>query len=509
MVRSDASGGNFSAKKKWLERLGLFALGAFTGLGHAPFDVWPATILGLAGIVYLMGRFDGAGGKPARYFAVRAWWIGFGFFALTLHWIVEPFLVDVARHGWMAPFALVLLSGGLALFWGAAGWIAGRLNTRSDPRMIAFGTALVVAELARSTILTGFPWALPAYGLTASGILSIAAIWGPHGVGALLILLATGLALLAQRYAMAGLVCVGVSVVTVAMSFAFLPEIQPSQDTSVIRIVQPNAPQNEKWQQGKAREFLDRQLAFTRDGAPVDLVIWPETSVAFTINDVAPLAADAARGGAVMFGAQRFDAGRYYNALAVTGPQGITDVYEKHHLVPFGEYIPLGNQLGKIGIRGLAENDGGGFASGAAPKPMLVAGIGPVLALICYESIFPHLSWMNDTRANLIVVATNDAWFGQFAGPQQHLAQSQWRAAEQGVPLVRSANTGISAMIDARGQIVASLGMGEAGYFDAPLPAKTDAGLYARHGGILQMILLGLCLFGLFIIARAKQELTL
>ncbi|WP_420861014.1 apolipoprotein N-acyltransferase [Algirhabdus cladophorae] len=479
----------------------LFGLGALAGLGQAPFDLWPVAVLAFSAIFYVMRR--------AGFW--QAWWIGFGYFALVLHWIIEPFLVDIARHGWMAPFALLLLSGGLALFWAAAGWSAARLTWTGVWRSFAFALALVVAEYLRANILTGFPWGLPAYSLSASGLLPIAGTWGPHGVGAILLVFCAGLAILVQGARALGVAVCAAAICFVVGGVAQIAPLAAPDKTATIRIIQPNAPQNEKWQRDKAQIFLDRQLDYTAADTPADLVLWPETAVAFSITDVAPLAAQAARGGTVIFGAQRFSDSRFYNALVTVGQGGeIAEIYDKHHLVPFGEYIPLGNQLGKWGIRGLAENDGGGFARGDVPKPQIIDGIGPVLAMICYESIFPRYSSVSrslnaDMRPNLIVVATNDAWFGQFAGPQQHLQQAQWRAAEQGVPVARSANTGISAMIDARGSITGSLAMNTAGFFDTALPPSGPPGLYAQRALFVDLGLVALCLFGLFILSRKKR----
>jgi len=504
MDRADASGGSILTKKKLGQAAGLFALGAVAGLGQAPFDLWPAAILGFATIFYVMGRSS----------EVQSWWIGFGYFALVLHWIVEPFLVDIARHGWMAPFALLFMSGGLALFWGAAGWMASRCAPAGPWRSVAFAAALVIAEFLRANILTGFPWGLPAYSLTQSGLLPAAGTWGPHGLGALMFALCCGLTLVAQRVYVAGAALAASALMLAIFPLATLPLVPSTPDPAILRIVQPNAPQHEKWQQDRARVFLDRQLDFTAAESPADLVIWPETSVAYNYNDVAPLAAQAARGGTVIFGAQRFADSRFFNALITVNAAGeVAHVYDKHHLVPFGEYIPLGNQLGKLGLRGLAENDGGGFASGPRPTPFDIPKIGSVLPLICYESIFPSYSRTTPSgdpatateRTNLIIVATNDAWFGQFAGPQQHLQQAQWRAAERRIPVARAANTGISAMIDARGNIVASLGLGQAGYFDVALPPPAPQGLFARADQWVNFGLIGLCLLGLFTLWRKNR----
>ena len=491
----NASGGDIFAKKKWMGRLILFGIGVIAGLGHAPFDLWLIGLVGFTAVIYVMGE----GGFW------RAWWIGFGYFALTLHWIVEPFLVDVARHGWMAPFAVVLMSGGLALFWGLAGWGAVRLAPNQARRSLWFVLALIVAEYGRASVFTGFPWALPSYILTASPVLPVAAVWGPFGATALMLGACAGIVLIVRHSVGVGCALAGLCSACLVVPLVGL-DAASDESSPIIRLVQPNAPQDEKWKPGKAREFLDRQLGFTKQDPRPDLVIWPETSVAFNFADVVGVIDPIAGGVPVIFGAQRRSEGRFFNSLIFSKGPSVQHVYDKSHLVPFGEYIPFGNLLGRFGIHGLADTDGSGFAAGADPKLLSVDGIGAVWPAICYESIFPYHFHQNGMRARMLLVATNDAWFGKFAGPQQHLAQSRWRAAEQGIPLVRVANTGISAMIDPRGRIIDKIDLGQAGFIDVALPAVAEAHLYAGWGRWLDTSLIVLCLLGLFTLRRHKAD---
>jgi apolipoprotein N-acyltransferase len=256
----------------------------------------------------------------------------------------------------------------------------------------------------------------------------------------------------------------------------------------VLRLVQPNAEQSLKWDPERAAQFFDVLLASTAApdiGARPALVIWPETAMPYLLNGAERLLehVDIASGGTpVALGAVRREDGLYYNSLVVTGPGGtIETTYDKFHLVPGGEYIPFGAVLGRIGIRGMAERDGGGFASGAGPATLDLGGLGRVLPLICYEAIFPqHLH--RSERADWILQITNDAWFGDLTGPYQHLAQARMRAVEQGLPLVRAANTGVSAVIDATGQVTEQLPLNQRGFLDAVLPGSLPPTPYARTG---------------------------
>ncbi|MEM8592062.1 MAG: apolipoprotein N-acyltransferase, partial [Pseudomonadota bacterium] len=202
-----------------------------------------------------------------------------------------------------------------------------------------------------------------------------------------------------------------------------------------------------------------------------------------------------------------FQGDQAFNALAHIGADGDMQArYAKAHLVPFGEYMPLGALFSRLGIYGLAAHEGFGFAAGPGPQIIDIPGVGLTQPLICYESIFPHEVARGLPRPRFLTVVTNDAWFGQLGGPKQHLAQAQARAIEQGLPVARSANTGISAIIDARGQIVASLGLGEDGYVDAPLPDARPATIYATYGDGPFGLLLVMGILGHALLRRANFD---
>lgn len=463
-------------------------LGGLFALGQAPFDLWPLALMALAG-VFLVLR---PGLRPAQA-GWTGWAFGVGYFGLSMHWIVEPFMVDAAVTGWMAPFGLVGLAGGLALFWALPVWAAFRLRA---PLLLVPLWAL--SELARAYVLTGFPWGLVGYVFVPTHAAQWAAWIGPHG----LTLAALAVAALAARAASArSLPAAAGAAALLALllggGWALRPAPQDLDGRPVVRLVQPNAPQHEKWRRDLIPEFFRRQVDATAAGEVPDLVVWPETAVPMPLDhagEAFDIIAEAARGAPVVLGIQRDDAGRYYNSAVSLGTDGrLRDIYDKHHLVPFGEYMPAAWLFRQIEVSGLAARASGGFSPGPGPRLMDLGPLGTALPLICYEAVFPRDARGAGGRPALLLQITNDAWFGRFSGPYQHLAQARMRAIEQGLPLARAANTGVSAMIDARGALRRSLELDRAGHVDAKLPAALAPTPYARTGDApLVLLLLGL-----------------
>lgn len=457
--------------------------GAVAAAGLAPLGWWWLALASFAALVWQVGSWPGLAGRVA-------WAGGFGYFLVGLNWIVEPFLIDPARDGWMAPFALLALPGGLALFWAAAGWLAGRW------RLGGFGFALLLtlSELARGHVLTGFPWATPGQIWIGHAPAQVAALAGQYGLTLATLTVAAGLAALRP-------VPVVLALALLAAGFGYgawrlswpEPPVLAAPQGVTVRLVQPAAEQGLKWDADEAQTFFRRQLDFTAAGPVVDLTIWPETAIPYTFEDypdLAPMIADAARGGAVALGVQRLEPGeggvwRFFNSLVVLGPGGARLAsYDKHHLVPFGEYVPGGDWIMDLtGIGAFAAQAGNAYTAGTAPATILPApALGRILPLICYEAVFPQDLRAPGARADWLLQVTNDAWFGTLTGPFQHAAQARLRAVEQGLPLVRVANTGVSAVYDARGRVVAELPFGQPGWLDATVPGALPQTPYARFG---------------------------
>lgn len=471
----------------WRAALVALVCGQALALAQAPFSLFWTPFLALPPLLWL---FEGA--RTRRGAFLRGWAAGVGFFGLALCWIVEPFLVDPETFGWMAPFALVGMAGGLALFWGGAFALAHAAGLAGARRALALALLLALAEIARSFVLTGFPWALPAYGWIGTPVGQVLALVGPYGLSALTLVAALLPGAPLGRFGWRGSAVVAATLVALGWGWGAwrLAQPLPSRDPPlVVRLVQPDAEQRLKWRPEMQALFLERQLAATRADPRPDVVIWPETAIPYPLGYAPDLQAEiaaAARGASVILGVERIETGetgdRWYNALAVLGPGGAAlAVYDKHHLVPFGEYIPQADLLARLGPQ-VATLTSRGFTPGAGPHLVEAAGLPPFLPLICYEAVFPQGMRAPEGRPGWLVQITNDGWFGEFSGPFQHLAQARARAIEQGLPLARAANTGVSAMIDPKGRVVAQLTLGQAGHLDAALPPALDATIYARIG---------------------------
>ena len=480
----------------WPAALAAGLAGALAACGLAPFDLWPVGLAGFALGIAIVAR--------ARRPGLIAWLFGAGYFALALHWIVEPFFVDAARHGWMAPFALALMAGGMAFFWLAAGWFSRWIFEHSGTdedahaaRAAVFALALALSEGARAYVFSGFPWAHPGHMLIETPLLAATAWVGPHGLNLLVLGAAAGLVALAPLRAA---ICYAALVAAIAL----LPGPAPlpgDGDAPRVRLVQPNAAQHLKWQPEMIPIIYQRGLELSQ-GPAVDLVVWPETALPVLLRDSALMRAEIAQasGSPVVFGVQRFPDGQARNALALISSDGtIASVYDKHRLVPFGEYIPVRRLAAWAGIDGLAAIADGGYWPGQGPGAIDLDGaLGRAFVMICYEAIFPqHIRQIE--RPDWQLHITNDAWFGDFAGPYQHLALARLRAAEAGLPVLRAANTGISAVIDARGNVLDSLPLNTAGRLEVSLPPPLPLTLYTRIGdwpiiGCIALLLAGSCL---------------
>jgi len=475
-------------------RLGLAAAGGLlAAAGQAPLGAWWLALPG-----YALGICVIAATRGWRRRAAAGWIFGAVFFSATMFWIVEPFMVEPERHGWMAPFALVFLSAGLALFWALGGALSAAVGGGGP----GVALALVAAEALRGHLFGGFPWALPSHVWVDTPMAQAASVVGPWGL-LFLTLGALGLPVTAPRPALAavGVLALGAALWLWGEARLGLPRPSPDDGRPIVRIVQPNAEQHLKWRPEHATEYFARQLELSRapgpNGSRPDLVVWPETAIPWLLNDAeVPLEMMAAAAGApVAFGVQRREGARYFNSLAVMGADGtVKAVYDKAHLVPFGEFVPLGDLAARFGIHGLAAQEGAGYTPGPGPEILSVPGVGSFRPLVCYEAIFPAEVAATPARPDFLLQVTNDGWFGRIAGPQQHLAQARMRAIELGLPLVRAANTGISAVFGPKGEVLGMLGIGEVGHLDRALPRALPPTIYARVGDMPFWLVLGGCL---------------
>ncbi|WP_237763546.1 apolipoprotein N-acyltransferase [Falsirhodobacter sp. alg1] len=480
----------------WPKAGAAFGVGAVAACGQAPLGFWWMTLLGLAALAVMVVRV--ACPRTAAWTGLFA---GAGYFALAMNWIIDPFLVDPVAWGWAAPFAVVFLSFGLALFWAGAAALAAFFP--ATLRAAALIVTLTCAEFLRGHVLTGFPWALIGHVWVGWAPAQLAAWAGPNG----LTLLTLAIAMLPVMSRWRGLI---VSALLLGAAFGGgmwrLAQPMPEDSATIVRLIQPNAVQEMKWDPDRAAILFQNGLDLSAAGEAPDLVVWPETAVPYLLDPtVAAEIAIAAKGATSAVGIQRLEGERGYNSMAVISPDGnVTDVYDKHHLVPFGEYVPLGDLMARIGITAFASQLGNGYSAGPGARLVNLGAAGNVLPLICYEAVFPQDVAAAPSRPDWLLQITNDAWFGTLTGPYQHLAQGRLRAIEQGLPLLRAANTGVSAVIDAKGRILHALPLGQAGYLDAPLPAPLPPTLYARYGEVPVLVVLA-ALLGLLLVRLRKR----
>ncbi len=508
---------------RWSRRSVALVTGATSVLAMAPFFLWPVLFLTVPVLVWLIdAELVDARRRPAAHAAGIAWWFAFGYFLAGLFWIGEAFLVEAEKFAILMPFAVLLMPAGLALFWAAAAAAASLAWHSGWRRILALGLALAAAEWLRGHVLTGFPWNVLGYALTAPDVMmQSASIVGIYGLTLIAVPLFAGPLVIwhDSRSATAAttadgnapmLAVLGTLVPLAAMagwgSLRLASPLPLRDDAIVIRLVQPSIPQREKWQRENQRRNFERHLeltsrngAGTPDGATgVQLIVWPEAAMPFRPLDT-PAALDMIAEAIpptahLVAGILRVEEPpadvpngrrRVLNSLAVFGPDGRpVRLYDKTHLVPFGEYLPFQRTLEAIGLEQLTRIRGG-FDVGPTPRPLLrIPGLPALGPLICYEAIFPGTVVQGGERPAALLNVTNDGWFGNTTGPRQHLHQARVRAVEEGLPVIRSANNGISAIIDARGQIVARLELDIVGVLDSRLPEVLPPPMYARLGDL-------------------------
>ncbi|SFS66895.1 Apolipoprotein N-acyltransferase [Sulfitobacter marinus] len=478
----------------WLRFAAAVGAGAVAAFGQAPYD---QPLLLLLGLVVAITLFQHSA-RPWQAVAI-GWGFAFGYFLHGLMWLVSPFMVDPERYAWMAPFALVGMCGGLALFWAAAFGLSRWVSDRIWP-LIFF---LSAAEILRGYLFSGFPW-----GMFSQSLIDVwpgqgLAYVGPYGMT---MTFTAGAAVFTRpphpvfTNRFAALLARLAVVVALTVPFAAAPSAVTEHS---VRLIQPNAAQKDKWDPLKISDFYERQLAYTSappliEGAAPDLILWAETAIPWPLDLAGGALSQisfAAGGTPVFLGIQRRGGMQYYNSSVLVGSSGdVLQTYDKHHLVPFGEYIPFGNFMTHFGIRSFAAQLGNGYSSGIGPALVDMGALGMALPLICYEAVFARDVNAAPERPAFLMQLTNDAWFGKGQGPLQHLAQARMRAIEQGLPMARVANTGVSAMIDPKGRLTDSIALNTAGFLDAALPEALAPTPYSRFGELpfLAVLLIGL-----------------
>jgi len=500
----------------WRRAIIAFVAGAASALALAPVNAWPILFLTFPVLIWLVdgsaaGRFSGAWRA-----AGAGWCFGFGYFFAGLYWTGYAFLVDAKTFGWLLPLAVCGLPAVLGIYTALGLALARLMWVRGPERVLALAVALTITEWMRGHLFTGFPW--NAFGYTLTTPLALAqslALVGIWGLTFLAVAIFATPAVLADDHKDTPhpyRAPVAAMIVLAAMAGYGVARLRTHPTTYVsgvkLRIMQPNLQQDEKFNYSTRDQVLARYLRLSdRATGPgsnglrdVTHLIWPESAFPFFLTREPEALAQITNmlkpHTELITGAVRAaepvnpDHVRAYNSVYVIDPDGsIRGIYDKVHLVPFGEYLPFQRLLESFGLRQLTKVVGG-FLSGDRRRSMDVPGAPRMLPLICYEAIFPGEAVPRGERPGWLVNVTNDGWFGISSGPYQHFQQARALAIAEGLPLVRSANTGISGVVDPVGRVIASLPLGTEGVLDARLPNAGAATLYTKFGNYTLILLL-------------------
>ncbi len=553
----------------WRRHLLALVAGAAGALAMAPLDILPGMLVAMTAAVWLIDGCVGkdpkrAGARlpwgvvpfAARQAFVVGWWWGFGYFLAGFWWLGAAFLLEPDKFAWALPLGVLGVPAFLALFPALGFLLARLLWAPGASRVFALGAGLGLAEWLRGNVLTGFPW--NAFGMALGDHLvpaQLASLVGLHGLTILTVLVcaAPGAVarwsreeILAARSGPApappqiSFAPLAAALLAFAAIWAFgsirLAGAEVADVPGIkLRIMQPNLPHGAKFRPENGQEILSRYLALSAgeagaaplDAAGIAALIWPESAFPFLLGlekqALVQIGALLPPGTVLVTGAARAKLGpdgtdaslgssdrrpEFFNAIQVVEGGVITETYDKVHLVPFGEYLPFQSWLAPLGIRQFVHVPFG-FDPGKERRLLSVPGLPKAAPLVCYEAIFPGevVPPGAGERPGLLLNVTNDGWFGATAGPYQHFQQARLRTIEEGLPLVRAAGTGISAIVDAYGRIRGALPLGVAGTLDGPLPQKIDPPFFARHPA-LATVSTALAVLAVALAARLRRRRT-
>jgi apolipoprotein N-acyltransferase len=498
--------------------------GAAGAAAMPPVGFLPALVLSLAPAVWLLDEGSQEGRTPSRKAlkgaAVTGWWWGFGYFVAGLWWLGAAFLVEADQFAWAMPFGVLGLPALLA-FFPAFGFLVARLLwVPGYARIFALAFGLTASEWLRGHLFTGFPWNTLGMALGQHlWLMQAASVAGLYGLTVLAILTGAAPATLATGRTIPGRSLPSVLAVMAlaglaAFGWARIPA-EPLETVAGVklRLMQPNLPQDAKFNPQNAEAIMRRYLSISDSTsgsvhgvAGVTHLVWPESAFPFLLHRSPAMLAQVAGllppGVTLITGAARMDdplpgetVGRFFNSIQAIDDRGtIVASYDKVHLVPFGEYVPnfLDALLRAVGLHQFVHIPGG-FSAGQRHRVLAAPGLPPAAASVCYEAIFPGEVVPAGPRPSLILNVTNDGWFGQTAGPYQHFAQARLRAVEEGLPLVRAANTGISAVVDPYGRVVGALPLGAEGVLDSELPQSIAPPLFPALGRVILAVMVLVC----------------
>ncbi|WP_119301567.1 apolipoprotein N-acyltransferase [Dongia deserti] len=511
----------YQRRGQWAQRLILMIFGAIAALAFAPVNALPLFAVGLVALIWTAEITD-----SRRSAFAAGWWWGFGHCLAGFFWIANSFLIDPVRFGWMVPPVIAGLAAYMAVYPALAVAASWHRNAPALARVLLLAAAWTIAEWLRGHLLTGFPWNLAAYVWSFDApMMQSAALWGAWGLSFFTVLLAGLLSLMGRgsrsvtiRAAVASAVLLaalyGYGSFRLGMTWATPADYKPV----TLRLVQGNIDQWEKLTGAHRDRDIAQHLrlsVMTPGIEKVQAVIWPETAATLFLDRSEDwrryVAAAAPPDGVLITGTLRGDPPQgepdlYWNSLAVIDPQAeIVATADKFHLVPLGEYVPMRDILGPFITKLTA--GAGDFSAGPGPVTVRAPGLPPFSPLICYEVIFPGAVLDPADRPAWLLNVTNDGWFGRSPGPYQHFASARFRAVEEGLPLARAANTGITGMIDPFGRVTAALSLGTEGALDVLLPAPLAPTVFARIGLLLSVVLIFVALAaGVGLTMRANRH---
>lgn len=486
-----------NAVRGWRGKLACFAAGALTATAFAPLYWWPVLFITLPFLFLVLDK-----ARHWRSASLYALAFGYGYFMAGTYWIAYALAVDIEKFGWMIPLSVLGLSLLVALWFALFGALVRATRTGYlGLDMLRFSMIWVLVEYLRSLGMFGFPWNLLGNAAMASlPVAQLDALVGPYGVSWFLVMVMLSPVFWVRHHPRAAMF-LSMAVIALVGAYGYgtyrlSHGIGMTEHT--LRIVQPSIPQSLKWTPEGRSESARLYAAMSRaepEGKAPDIIIWPETALPATLREFSPwtsqLGALLPANAMLLTGAVRStgegEEFRLYNSLVAIDQDGNRpDAYDKHQLVPFGEFVPLRHllPLDKITPGNID------FSRGEGIRTLRVGAVPPFVPLICYESIFPWLSANHADRPQWLLNITNDGWYGTSPGPHQHFDMARMRAIEQGLPLVRAANTGISAVIDPYGRVIKQLNLNARGIIDQAVPASLAPTLYARAGDCLILVLI-------------------
>ena len=489
----------FETKKKKKSKYFIFFIfGCWLALGNAPFSFSYFALLALPAVAFFWARHPYSPLDSGLF----GGFFGIGYFLVTLLWLAEPFFVGDQKYlPILAPFAVLVVSVYLSIFWGIAFFLASYFGGGARPKIILnLIMFLTLSELARSFLFGGFPWGLVSYISIDTPLSQLASLFGPYFLSFVIYFLY--FSMIISKSWMIGSIVLNFSLYLLG-SFLYFQTPLRANDTNVIRLVQPNIKQSEKWDKEKAEEFYRLYVELGTEGDKADVIILPETVTAIQSTDIPDLIKKISKdfNTNLIFGARRLDkdnSGLYNSILFFDKSTLEVSIYDKYYLVPFGEYLPLINWF--VSKQDMYKY---GFSKGSKIGEIKVLNLPTLLPAICYEIIFSVKIGQRFKDAGWILNLTNDAWFGNFSGPQQHFIQARMRSIELGIPLVRVANTGITAVINSNGSVKNSMPLDKRGALTVSLPARESRTLYSFVGPLNWIILLtALSLLSLLVINR-------